>query len=285
MAERFTDLLRRCRKRRRKIWLKRAGVAMALLLVAGGGLWYMQESARQPVTTAAVTTPRPEKPAVPAPARPVRPEMTTKVAPELKPAPKPAPEPVPVTMASEKAAGSVVKEELVGLKKQPLPRPKPAPVPAAPEKAALQKAAAAKPAPPEAPAAKPVQRAAPKPQRPILYEAKEAAEAPQNVKPVIEVKDVTDLDALVKQFEKYPRYATALKIAQIHFEKGEYEAASLWARKANLLDRDDEEAWIVYARSEYALGRRERAKRILRLYLDYKDSAKARTLLMGWSKE
>jgi tetratricopeptide (TPR) repeat protein len=104
-------------------------------------------------------------------------------------------------------------------------------------------------------------------------------------RPVLEVKEVQDLDALVRQYEKYPRYVTALKIARLYYEKKDYENAALWARKANLIDRDDEEAWVLYAKSEYALGNRERAKRILRLYLDYRDSVKARTLLLSWGKE
>jgi len=104
-------------------------------------------------------------------------------------------------------------------------------------------------------------------------------------KPVLQIREVQDLDALIRQYEKFPRYATALKIANLYFEKEDYENAALWARKANLIDRDDEEAWVLYAKSEYALGNRDRARRILRLYLDYRDSVKARTLLLSWSRD
>jgi tetratricopeptide (TPR) repeat protein len=102
---------------------------------------------------------------------------------------------------------------------------------------------------------------------------------------LLQVRDVTDVAALEKQFEKSPRYATALKIGKLYYDQKRYEKASEWARKANLIDRDDEAAWILYAKSEYALGHKERAKRILKLFLEYKDSIRARTLLISWSKE
>ena len=102
---------------------------------------------------------------------------------------------------------------------------------------------------------------------------------------VLDVKEVTDIDSLVKQYNNSPRYPVALKIAQVYYDEGDFENASLWARKANLLERDDERAWLIYAQSEYALGREERAKRILQLYLDYKESPKARSLLITWSKD
>ncbi|MCF6201786.1 MAG: CDC27 family protein, partial [Hydrogenimonas sp.] len=102
---------------------------------------------------------------------------------------------------------------------------------------------------------------------------------------VLQVKEVSDMDALLEQYKNSPRYSVALKIAQLYFDDGDFEKASLWARKANLLDRDDERAWLIYAQSEYALGREKRAERILRLYLDYKDSPKARSLLMTWSSQ
>ncbi len=103
-------------------------------------------------------------------------------------------------------------------------------------------------------------------------------------KPIVQVKEVQDIDALIRQYEKFPKYATALKIARLYYEKKDYENSALWARKANLNDRDDEEAWVLYAKSEYALGNKDRARRILRLYLDYRESVKARTLLLSWRR-
>ena len=161
----------------------------------------------------------------------------------------------------------------------------PKPAPRKPEKKAKSRSAA-KPAA-KKPEPKPV--AVPKPVKKRTVSSApvpETEKAPRKPAPkLLQVKEVTDIDALERRYEKYPRYATALKIARLWYERKAYDKASLWARRANALDRDDERAWILYAKSEYALGRRERAIRILKLYLDYRESPRARSLLLGWSKE
>ncbi len=112
----------------------------------------------------------------------------------------------------------------------------------------------------------------------------EMAEASRRSPPArIRVREVQDPEALAERFGKYPDYETALRIARIYKERKKYAEAAAWAKKANLLDRDDERAWILYAEAEHAMGHKERAKRILKLFLDYKESKRARTLLVEWS--
>ena len=100
----------------------------------------------------------------------------------------------------------------------------------------------------------------------------------------LRVQKVENLDTLKARFERYPSYETALRIAKILYERKKYAEAAAWARKANALNRDEEGAWILFAKAEYAMGEKEKAKRILRIFLDYKSSKRAQALLGEWSR-
>ena len=100
----------------------------------------------------------------------------------------------------------------------------------------------------------------------------------------LKVQKVENLDTLKARFERYPSYETALRIAKILYGRKKYAEAAAWARKANALNRDKEGAWILFAKAEYAMGEKEKAKRILRIFLDYKSSKTAQALLGEWSR-
>ncbi len=263
MHNRFESLLQRCRARRRKRLLMRLAV-LALLagaVAAGvllgrpdGSLSDIVQRAPQAYRVANVEVrkegaegkPRPpERSVSPAVQRPLA-EEPPAAEPQraAKPTPPPQPEPVHEPTVSDAPAPADTKGERKRADAAPKEEPR---------------------TPPSAAA------------------RGEGGEESQT-EILLEVKDVTSLDALLEQYGNAPRYAVALKIAESYYRDGDFENASYWARKANLLDRDDERAWIIYAESEYALGHEKRAIRILRLFLDYKDSAKARSLLMTWSR-
>jgi len=94
--------------------------------------------------------------------------------------------------------------------------------------------------------------------------------------------EAVDMEELEMLYAQRHSYDLALKIARLAYRKGEYKKALEWAKKANKLDRTKEEAWILYAKSLYALGKKRQAKQLLRVYLDYRDSAKAKKLLSEW---
>ncbi len=98
------------------------------------------------------------------------------------------------------------------------------------------------------------------------------------------VKKIDTLKAMQQLYTKEPSYAQALKIAQTYYRNGRYLKASLWAKKANILDRERAGAWILYAKSEYAKGHRQRAVEILRLYLANAHSDEGDALLRHWMK-
>ena len=98
-------------------------------------------------------------------------------------------------------------------------------------------------------------------------------------------KKMDTLKSMLTRYKREPQYKLALKIARFHYESAAYAKASLWAKKANMIDKESDEAWIMYAKSEYARGNKTRAKEILRLYLANKSSRSAEMLLMTWREE
>ncbi len=87
---------------------------------------------------------------------------------------------------------------------------------------------------------------------------------------------------LEKLFDKRGSYDLAIQIAERYFDAKRYKKALYWAKKANRLDKEQEDAWILYAKSLYHLGNKKEAKQILRVFLDYKESKRAQKLLKEW---
>lgn len=88
----------------------------------------------------------------------------------------------------------------------------------------------------------------------------------------------------VTAYDKNPKYETALAAARDFFAKKEFADAALWAKKANQMNREGEEAWLLYAKSYYAQGLKKEAIGVLELYLNYKDSKAASELLRTWKQ-
>lgn len=93
------------------------------------------------------------------------------------------------------------------------------------------------------------------------------------------------LDAWIEKYNQKKSYTLAIAIAKQYYFDNEYKEAGAWSKRANQLDRDKEEAWLYYAKSMHALGDTTKAKKILNIYLQYKESTKAELLLVEWSQE
>ncbi len=83
-------------------------------------------------------------------------------------------------------------------------------------------------------------------------------------------------------YQHSPKFETALGIAHDFYLKEEYAQAAIWAKKANQMNREAEEAWLLYAKSYYAQGKKNEAISVLELYLNYKDSKVASDLIKTW---
>ena len=92
------------------------------------------------------------------------------------------------------------------------------------------------------------------------------------------------LDSWIEKYNQKKSYAVAIYIAKQYYAENNFKHSGIWAKRANQLDRNKEEAWLFYAKSVYALGNLDKAKRILNIYLQYKESTKAELLLSEWSQ-
>lgn len=121
-------------------------------------------------------------------------------------------------------------------------------------------------------------------EEPNFLDSQLEEEVPRRKGPILEVKSAKpkDVKTLIRHFLNSPTYKDALRIANIYYDKKDYKNATSWAKKANQLDREQEEAWILFAKSQYANGNRKDAKAVLKLFLDYKASQKAQLLLDRW---
>lgn len=98
-----------------------------------------------------------------------------------------------------------------------------------------------------------------------------------------EVNADKPIEDWIEKYNHKKSYALAIYISKQYYFDNDYKQAGIWAKRANQLDRNQEEAWLLYAKSVYALDNREKAVRILNIYLQYKKSSKAEFLLSEWS--
>lgn len=87
------------------------------------------------------------------------------------------------------------------------------------------------------------------------------------------------IDELIKQYFNRPSFSRAIMISREFFNKEDFKNAAKWAKKANYIDREREEGWILYAKSIDALGQRDKAIKSLEIFLSFKNSDSARKLL------
>lgn len=123
-----------------------------------------------------------------------------------------------------------------------------------------------------------------------LFPAKAPAEASAAVPPptgrLFDVSSASQISSSnpLDTYRNRPSYETALAVARDFYARSNFADAAVWAKKANQLNREEEEAWLLYAKSYYAQGRKNEAIGVLELYLNYKDSRAAMELLRTWKQ-
>ncbi|MDR2099782.1 MAG: hypothetical protein LBP40_02995 [Campylobacteraceae bacterium] len=96
----------------------------------------------------------------------------------------------------------------------------------------------------------------------------------------IETNDISNIEELIKKFEASNNVVFATMISEEYFERKDYKKSLEWALRANELDSQNELSWIMFARNQVKLGKREDAIRALEIYTDYaKDAVSASNLL------
>ena len=80
---------------------------------------------------------------------------------------------------------------------------------------------------------------------------------------------------LMNKFESQKTYENAIKIAQILYNKGNFQKAIEWSFKANTINPSDYKSWLIYGQSLYKLGKRTKAIKILSGYINNYGSNKS----------
>ncbi|MRI83099.1 MAG: hypothetical protein C6I00_01635 [Nitratiruptor sp.] len=124
------------------------------------------------------------------------------------------------------------------------------------------------------------------PPRPSKAKAKEPTPPPQpkaqpqQSKGLVVIQEHTiDPQTLKASFQTHPKLSTALLLANYYYKAGDYPQAANWALKANEIDPESEESWLLFAKALAKKGERDRAITVLRLYMKKRKSAAAYELL------
>ncbi len=99
-----------------------------------------------------------------------------------------------------------------------------------------------------------------------------------------EVKEYKGIESLKERYLRSPSYEIAIKLANDYMKKRDYQNAVEWALKASRLNTKSIEPWLIYAKSKYNLGQKERAIKVLELLNSKKSSKRVQELLISLKK-
>lgn len=113
----------------------------------------------------------------------------------------------------------------------------------------------------------------PKPIQIDFDEPKEVKSTQNKGKILIKSSEVKlSIDDLKDKFEKTQDLSYALEISKEYFNKKQYQNAIKWALVVNNLDTDNEESWIIFAKSKYRINQKQDAIKVLEVYNKSKQS-------------
>lgn len=101
-------------------------------------------------------------------------------------------------------------------------------------------------------------------------------ETPKIITKNIQLKEKkTDINNLIKKFEANPSYDLALSIAKYYYNLNKIKLAHIWTIKANNLNPSKVDSWIMFADILKKEGKTQKAKEILKIYIEqYGDNEK-----------
>ncbi|MDR1285776.1 MAG: CDC27 family protein [Campylobacteraceae bacterium] len=105
-------------------------------------------------------------------------------------------------------------------------------------------------------------------------------EPPEEKKIIIETNNIQNINELIKKFEDTNNIVFANMISEEFYEKKDYHKSLEYALKANEIDSKNELSWIVFAKSQVKLGKKEDAIKALEVFIkSSKNSQNALSLL------
>ena len=79
-------------------------------------------------------------------------------------------------------------------------------------------------------------------------------------------------------------FTKALKLAQLYYNNGDYQNSIKWCKLASKIDNNDERIWKLYALNLEKIGQKDKAIKVLKTYLKYKNSIELKYLLQRLSQ-
>jgi tetratricopeptide (TPR) repeat protein len=105
-------------------------------------------------------------------------------------------------------------------------------------------------------------------------------EPPEDKKIIIETNNIQNINDLIGKFEDTNNIVFANMISEEFYEKKDYKKSLEFALKANEIDPKNESSWIMFAKSQIKLGKKEDAIKALEVFIkSSKDSQNALSLL------
>ncbi|WP_144674580.1 transformation system protein [Campylobacter jejuni] len=80
---------------------------------------------------------------------------------------------------------------------------------------------------------------------------------------------ILNISDLKKSFYQNPSYEKALNLAKKYFDIKAYPKTIFWALKANELDKQKQDSWLIFAQAKRALGEEKEAQSALDAYINY----------------
>ena len=87
------------------------------------------------------------------------------------------------------------------------------------------------------------------------------------------------VDELKTKFDKSNSSDLAVLIAKKYYDIEDYKSSEKWALIANELNSENEESWVIFAKSKYNLGQKYDAVKVLRIYNDKANSKEIEDLI------
>ncbi|NCD11730.1 MAG: hypothetical protein EOL93_04195 [Epsilonproteobacteria bacterium] len=104
--------------------------------------------------------------------------------------------------------------------------------------------------------------------------------------PTLPQKEIQEANRLLKvehtfleAFNHSATYENAYALAHFYFERKSYLEAIVWAKKANKLNPNLDQTWLIYAKSKFSLGEKEEAISSLERIVGYIKSEELHDLL------
>jgi hypothetical protein len=82
------------------------------------------------------------------------------------------------------------------------------------------------------------------------------------------IEENININDLIKNFNNHPSFDTAIQISEYYLNKNYFNLAKKWALKANSIDANRYESWKIFAIILLKRGEKEKAKEVLKTYLN-----------------